>query len=177
MGPLGGPGSKGSEGSACLWQAGSKGGGIACGDEVYMPPVGGTHCYNRYCHNLHCRSCSAPIAGQMWWRSRQRGSRRNAKRPIDTLQPLSSIVYLLSSIIFPSPNSKTPVISFHRGSFICRLAGGSGEPGGVSGIPFRPAGSSGWCRGGIPFPFFSPEGWSGCPSGTYGHCPGCGSRR
>ena len=28
-GPLRGPGSKGSEGSACLWQAGSKGGGIA----------------------------------------------------------------------------------------------------------------------------------------------------
>ena len=28
-GPLCGPGSKGSEGSACLWQAGSKGGGIA----------------------------------------------------------------------------------------------------------------------------------------------------
>ena len=28
-GPLCGPGSEGSEGSACLWQAGSKGGGIA----------------------------------------------------------------------------------------------------------------------------------------------------
>ena len=28
-GPLRGPGSKGSEGSACLWQAGSEGGGIA----------------------------------------------------------------------------------------------------------------------------------------------------
>ena len=28
MGPLCGPGSKGSEGSACLWQAGSKGGGL-----------------------------------------------------------------------------------------------------------------------------------------------------
>ena len=29
MGPQSGPGSEGSEGSACLWQAGSKGGGIA----------------------------------------------------------------------------------------------------------------------------------------------------
>ena len=33
MEPLRGLGSKGSEGSACPWQAGSKGGGIACGDE------------------------------------------------------------------------------------------------------------------------------------------------
>jgi len=31
--PFGREGSKGSEGSACPWQAGSKGGGIACGDE------------------------------------------------------------------------------------------------------------------------------------------------
>ncbi len=30
-GPLRGPGSEGSEGSACLWQAGSEGGGIAIG--------------------------------------------------------------------------------------------------------------------------------------------------
>ena len=176
MGPLCGPGSKGSEGSACPWQAGSKGGDIACGDEVYMPPVGGTHRYNCYCHILHCRSCSAPIAGQRWWRSRQRGSRRNAKHPIDTLQPLSSIIYRLSSTISPLP-LKNPCDFISQGFFICRLAGGSGEPGGVFGIPFRPAGSSGWCRGGIPFPFFSPEGWSEYPNGTYGHCPGCGSSR
>ena len=32
-GPLRGPGSEGSEGSARPWQAGSKGGGIAFGDE------------------------------------------------------------------------------------------------------------------------------------------------
>ena len=31
MGPLRGPGSEGSEGSACLWQAGSKGGGLPLG--------------------------------------------------------------------------------------------------------------------------------------------------
>ena len=32
IGPLRGPGSEGSEGSACLWQAGSEGGGLPlCG--------------------------------------------------------------------------------------------------------------------------------------------------
>ena len=41
--PFGREGSKGSEGSACPWQAGSKGGGIACGDEykvsvTFLPP-------------------------------------------------------------------------------------------------------------------------------------------
>ena len=40
-GPLRGPGSKGSEGSACLWQAGSKGGGIALTGDEYKVSVTG----------------------------------------------------------------------------------------------------------------------------------------
>jgi len=40
--PFGREGSKGSEGSACPWQAGSKGGGIACGDE-YMCRLSAAH--------------------------------------------------------------------------------------------------------------------------------------
>ena len=40
MGPLRGPGSEGSEGSACLWQAGSKGGGGALRAMSFiMPPA------------------------------------------------------------------------------------------------------------------------------------------
>ena len=41
MGPLRGPGSKGSEGSACLWQAGSKGCGIALMGDEYKVRVTG----------------------------------------------------------------------------------------------------------------------------------------
>ena len=49
-GPLCGPGSKGSEGSARLWQAGSKGGGIALrAMSIIMPPFGG-HVHIEY-HN------------------------------------------------------------------------------------------------------------------------------
>ena len=40
MGPLRGPGSEGSEGSAYLWQADSKGGGIAFGDEFKVSVTG-----------------------------------------------------------------------------------------------------------------------------------------
>ena len=40
-GPLCGPGSKGSEGSACLWQAGSEGGGIALSGDEYKVSVTG----------------------------------------------------------------------------------------------------------------------------------------
>ena len=41
-GPLCGPGSEGSEDSACLWQAGSKGGGIALRAMSFIARLAGT---------------------------------------------------------------------------------------------------------------------------------------
>jgi len=49
MGPQSGPGSEGSEGSACLWQAGSEGGGLPlCGNAYKISVTGLPFCVIRY---------------------------------------------------------------------------------------------------------------------------------
>ena len=61
MEPLCGPGSKGSEGSACLWHAGSKGGGIAlAGDEYEVSVTGLAFCI--IWHDKHSADWLAALA-------------------------------------------------------------------------------------------------------------------
>ena len=61
MGPQSGPGSKGSEGSACLWQAGSEGGGLPlCGNAYKISVTGLAFCV--IWHSKHSADWLAALA-------------------------------------------------------------------------------------------------------------------
>ena len=60
-GPLRGPGSEGSEGSACLWQAGSEGGGLPlCGNAYKVSVTDSPFCV--IWHDRHSADWLAALA-------------------------------------------------------------------------------------------------------------------